>query len=1442
MSSWSQLAANWIKRLGAVASPSAQPVAAPRSVVTGAHALLAVEALGSERIVRDLTAGETRPSGARSLGQNAFGASVQEWVGDDAAASLAAAMGSALGGQRAAVLLSEGSLAACHAVIAAAALRRVPLVVHAVSSADTGSAASYAARGHSPYHALADTGAVLAFAEDAQQAVDKALIARRVAERSLTLGVVAMDGPETAWAPASVQLPDARLIQAYLGAPGDSIEVPTAEQRFLFGERRRRVPRWFDPDRPAAHGMQQSGRELAVALAGQREFVGKPVLEVLRESLADFERATGRKHGLISRYRMDKADHVIVAQGSALGALRALSDYLHAERRQTLGVLGIEWLRPLDGAAIREALAEAKSVVVLERSADLLTDGGPLFREIQSALTEHRPQLLHAVYGVGGQPLANSELLSLYEYMQVGGAGRRGVSLGVSLPELSQEHPRREALVQRVRAEFPEFAKESLRNDLLLDLRPKTAKSVAIWARESESADLDLEAVAQDLAQSVGEHLKSRVTVGEQGTWCAQLTAAPEPFQDPVGIVHFEAAVLATPELPAAINPLAGLAHGAQVLMASPLPAPDLWRELPGTWRKAIVERELRVFVSDAPLTELVAHVPFLLAAGQLASDELSALAWRDYPPAADVTPEPPLAVRRFKKSRSGYDNLPRFWAEHAMPRRERGSAEPAPDPYVSLSAVPSATSSLFEVAVHKNRLPLIDIDRCVGCGACWTACPDSAIMPAVIGVEALLNAAADQAAQPGAPRDPVADKLRRAHRQLAVRINGSLAKEKRTSLDTALLRESYAWLVEQMRVSAEERPAFDAAFEATLGVVTQLPFATTAPFFHAPHAQQKGSGDLLGLSVSPAACQGCGGCSAVCPEEAISVGLRTETAVASASAGFRVWEQLPDPSGESIARAALTPAVGALAAVMSSRHTLLAVTGGGGHEPGSGARVGVRLVAAVTEYEKQRRFLEHLEFLKDLSKRLKDALRASLAKALPSDDLAALQRALSSVPDHAANVGALVQALASAGTASSVDSQTARRLVALATRVDATMHDLQSGQDGLGRSRFGLVIAGSPLAEWAAEFPRNPFAVPVVVDLTSEAFDLALGLAESLLTRHAEQIQLIRLSELALTAPPEATFAAAEQAPLHWRALDAQELASCPAVLVLAGPEAFAGAQAGLARVLASRLPVKVVVLDGRERWLGVTDPVLPLVTQRRAFVLSSTIAHHEHLFTTLSQALQHPGAALAHLYTPSPRRHGFDSADTVARARAAVDSRVHPLFSWDPGSDADAAPRLSLAGNRAVDSPWCPSALDVPVTPAHFALGERRFAEHFVARDGDVLAVEQWLLSSTAERFKTAPVVIAGSVECALDPALSDAALERLENWRTLQQLAALGAPAAAVHDTEDAGVHERALDELRRTHEAQLAEIRASQLGDATARLRSRLIQLAGYGARQPKDEPS
>ena len=98
------------------------------------------------------------------------------------------------------------------------------------------------------------------------EAADLNLIARKIAELSLTPGIVGQDGFLTTHLIEIATLPERELVAEYLGKPDDLIDTPTPAQAMLYGPRRRRVPDAVGRRRPDDVGLgAEPGRLHAVA-------------------------------------------------------------------------------------------------------------------------------------------------------------------------------------------------------------------------------------------------------------------------------------------------------------------------------------------------------------------------------------------------------------------------------------------------------------------------------------------------------------------------------------------------------------------------------------------------------------------------------------------------------------------------------------------------------------------------------------------------------------------------------------------------------------------------------------------------------------------------------------------------------------------------------------------------------------------------------------------------------------------------------------------------------------------------------------------------------------------------------------------------------------------------------------------------------------------------
>jgi len=409
------------------------------------------------------------------------------------------------------------------------------------------------------------------------------------------------------------------------------------------------------------------------------------------------------------------------------------------------------------------------------------------------------------------------------------------------------------------------------------------------------------------------------------------------------------------------------------------------------------------------------------------------------------------------------------------------------------------------------------------------------------------------------------------------------------------------------------------------------------------------------------------------------------------------------------------------------------------------------------------------------------------------------------------------------------------RALVRAAREVDQSRRRLTEGE---GRARFGVVLAGARAAAWAASFPRNPFAVPVTVDIDGGGIDLASGIARGLLAEHLEQMRQLRHAELLLDDPSDLPARERELAAMGWRDLPADELALCPPVLVIGAADGFGGPGApALASFLAADLPLRLVLLDDRDLLARTADPADVAIGHGRAFVLATSVAHRGHLFDGVSAALEFTGPAMIHTHAPSPRRDGFDAARTVERAHLAVDARVQPLVRFEPAGGERIAPLLSLDGNPAADRPWAADGAGVPQTPVQWAAGERRFREALVPA-GQAPNAARAALDALFPDGATRPQVSAaagGKLEAGA--ALAGAVVDTHRRWAALQSMAAvLDSPfVEGLRDRvkqELSERHQAEIAALRAEHERKLEEFQQAQVGVQLTRLRDRLMQLAGF----------
>jgi pyruvate ferredoxin oxidoreductase alpha subunit len=244
---------------------------------------------------------------------------------------------------------------------------------------------------HSDAMSQRDSGWIQLYAESNQEAVDLHIQAYRLAETISLPVMVCMDGFILTHAYEGIDLPAQDEVDAFL---------PSFEPRQV-----------LDPDDPVTIGAMV-GPEAFTEVRYLMHAKQMQALDLIPGIASEFAQAFGRPSGgLIRRYRSEEAETIVVALGSVLGTIEDVVDELRADGLR-VGALGITTFRPWPRDEVRDALAHARRVVVVEK-AFAVGAGGIVGQNVRDALGGRGPVVYDVVAGLGGRPITQRSLRAL---------------------------------------------------------------------------------------------------------------------------------------------------------------------------------------------------------------------------------------------------------------------------------------------------------------------------------------------------------------------------------------------------------------------------------------------------------------------------------------------------------------------------------------------------------------------------------------------------------------------------------------------------------------------------------------------------------------------------------------------------------------------------------------------------------------------------------------------------------------------------------------------------------------------------------------------------------------------------------------------------------------------------------------------------------------------
>ena len=544
--------------------------------------------------------------------------------GEHAAAGVTAGM--AMSGLRAANFSSGQGIAYMHESLYAAVGKRLTYVLNIGARAMTKANLNVHA-GHDDYHCIDDTGFFQFFAKNAQHAADLNIIAHRIAELALTPGVVAQDGFLTTHLIESLMVPERALIDEYLGHPDDLIDTPTAAQRIIYGDKRRRIPVLWDVDNPVMAGLVQNQDAYMQSVAAQRPFFFDHVTELADQAFREFYGLTGRRYAKVMPYRCDDAEYLILAQGSVIPSAEAVCDYLRDTRKLKVGVVDMVMFRPFPSAEIAKLVRGRKGVVVLERLDQPLAVDLPVVRELRATLAKclengrdrkdaphpelpsytrltDAPPIYSGSFGMGSRDLQPEGLIGAIENMLPDGPKKRFFYTSIDFVHETAASPKMRLHQDTILKDYPHVKDLAVRGSENPNLMPEGSVTVRFHSVGGWGAITTGKNLAMTLFDLLGFHIKANPKYGSEKKGqptTYYLSAAPEPIRVNCEYFYVDVVLSPDPNVFKHTNALAGLREGGTFIIESDGRSPeDVWAFIPARYRKIIIDKKIKVFSLDA--------------------------------------------------------------------------------------------------------------------------------------------------------------------------------------------------------------------------------------------------------------------------------------------------------------------------------------------------------------------------------------------------------------------------------------------------------------------------------------------------------------------------------------------------------------------------------------------------------------------------------------------------------------------------------------------------------------------------------------------------------------------------------------------------------------------------------------------------------------------------
>jgi pyruvate ferredoxin oxidoreductase alpha subunit len=264
---------------------------------------------------------------------------------------------------------------------------------------------------HNDALAVRDLGWQLVWVDSAQEALDTALIAYRVAEdrRVFLPCAISCDGAFLTHSQALVKIPSQEKVKAFL---------PRYDRGNLL----------LHPDNPITVA-PQANEDWVMEIRRQNQEAMEHSAVVIREAYADFERTFGRRYGnpFFEEYETGDADVVLVGMGTVSTPVKVAIRAMRQEGKK-VGFVRLRWFRPFAAEELAATLGRFRAVGVIDRDVSFGSPyrSGVVTTEVRCAMypSAARPPVLGFIGGLGGREITVPDVRKMTESLYLAAEGK----------------------------------------------------------------------------------------------------------------------------------------------------------------------------------------------------------------------------------------------------------------------------------------------------------------------------------------------------------------------------------------------------------------------------------------------------------------------------------------------------------------------------------------------------------------------------------------------------------------------------------------------------------------------------------------------------------------------------------------------------------------------------------------------------------------------------------------------------------------------------------------------------------------------------------------------------------------------------------------------------------------------------------------------------------